>query len=67
VETALGADTVNTGGPDGVRDTVRDTSLLDSGTAAFTRDQISGFVRGQDKIDLRHMGSSPATRTTRMQ
>lgn len=56
----LGADRIDTGGADGVRDTVRYTSLLESGTASFTRDQISGFVRGQDKIDLRPIDANPS-------
>ena len=55
-----GADRINTGGTDGVRDTVRYTSLLDGGTTSATRDQVRGFVRGQDKIDLSLIDANPA-------
>jgi Ca2+-binding RTX toxin-like protein len=54
-----GLDRIHTGGADGVRDTVRYTSLLDSGVTASTRDQIRGFVHGQDKIDLRPIDPVP--------
>jgi Ca2+-binding RTX toxin-like protein len=48
-----GADDIYTGGADGVRDSVRYTSLLDSGVRSSTRDDVFQFVRFQDEIDLR--------------
>jgi Ca2+-binding RTX toxin-like protein len=54
-----GLDRIHTGGADGIRDTVRFTSLLDSGVSSSTRDQVRGFVRGQDKIDLSLIDANP--------
>jgi Ca2+-binding RTX toxin-like protein len=54
-----GRDKSHTGGADGVRDTVRFTSLLESGVTSATRDQVQGFVRRQDKIDLSPIDANP--------
>ena len=42
-----------------MRDTVRYTSLLESGVTQLTRDQVRGFVHGQDKVDLRSIDADP--------
>ena len=42
-----------------MRDTVRYTSLLDSGVISLTLDQVRGFVHGQDKVDLKSIAGDP--------
>ena len=54
-----GSDRILTGGADGARDTVRYTSLLESGVTQLTRDQVRGFVHGQDKVDLKSIDADP--------
>jgi Ca2+-binding RTX toxin-like protein len=45
---------------DGARDLIRFRSLLDSGVTAATRDQVFGFARGSDKIDLSLIDANPS-------
>jgi Ca2+-binding RTX toxin-like protein len=48
-----GKDLIRLGTNDGARDIVRYLALNESGTTFTTRDDISDFVHGQDKIDLK--------------
>jgi serralysin len=58
----LGQDTMYTGDSlvDNQRDIVRYESLKDSGTTASTRDVISEFKHGLDKIDLSKLDANPS-------
>lgn len=54
-----GADTMTTAA-DGLRDIFRFDSLQDSGVTAATRDEILGFVIGEDRLDLRSIDADAA-------